>query len=407
MVIDERRQQVARAGVDLAAPQGNDGESEQVPALWWHALEACLAQVRAQCDTTLVSRVAIDGTSATVLLCNREGRPVTTALMYNDTRARKQAEQIARIAPDETAALGASSSLAKAMWLRDHARAKDTLYIQHQADWICGRLRGQAGTSDYNNALKLGFDVERLNWPNWILSLVGPSLRLPEVVAPGSVLGPVSEKLAPSLGLSADTAIVAGTTDSVAAVLASGASEIGDGVTSLGSTLVLKQLSDKPVFAARYGVYSHRLGDTWLAGGASNSGGAVLKQFFSDDEIRQYTSRLDPGRATGLDYYPLAGTGERFPVADPDMKPRITPVPDDPAVLFQALLEGMTAIERRGYELLKKLGAPKLRRVFTTGGGGGNDGWTRMREQALGVPVLPAVSRDAAYGAALLALNAK
>jgi hypothetical protein len=44
----------------------------------------------------------------------------------------------------------------------------------------------------------------------------------------------------------------------------------GDAVTSLGSTLAIKMLSAVPVDDSSRGVYSHRLGDLWLAGGASN-----------------------------------------------------------------------------------------------------------------------------------------
>ena len=51
-----------------------------------------------------------------------------------------------------------------------------------------------------------------------------------------------------------------GTTDSIAAFLASGAAGVGEAVTSLGSTLAIKLLSAQPVDDSRYGVYSHRLG---------------------------------------------------------------------------------------------------------------------------------------------------
>ncbi len=85
-----------------------------------------------------------------------------------------------------------------------------------------------------------------------------------------------------------------GTTDSNAATLAAGASEIGDAVTSLGSTLVLKILSDRPVNAPQYGVYSHRLGDHWLVGGASNSGGAVTAAHFTPEEMRRLSTEMNP-----------------------------------------------------------------------------------------------------------------
>jgi hypothetical protein len=174
-------------------------------------------------------------------------------------------------------------------------------------------------------------------------------------------------------------------------------------VTTLGTTLVVKVLSDRPVFAARYGVYSHRLGDSWLVGGASNSGGAVLRRFFADDELAALSARIDPARASPLDYYPLPRPGERFPVADPALLPRLDPRPADRVAFLHGVLEGLARIEALGYRRLAELGAPFPTRVLTTGGGAVNATWTAIRARHLGVPVSAVADRDAAYGAALLA----
>jgi sugar (pentulose or hexulose) kinase len=76
-------------------------------------------------------------------------------------------------------------------------------------------------------------------------------------------------------------------------------------------------------------------GDSWLVGGASNTGGAVLKQFFSGEQLQQLSSQIDPNRPSGLDYYPLTKPGERFPVNDPQLQPRLEPRPDDDALFLQ------------------------------------------------------------------------
>lgn len=53
---------------------------------------------------------------------------------------------------------------------------------------------------------------------------------------------------------------------------------------------------------------SHRLGDLWLVGGASNVGCAVLReQGFSNDELRTLSLDIDPMADSNLKYYPLAG----------------------------------------------------------------------------------------------------
>jgi D-ribulokinase len=132
----------------------------------------------------------------------------------------------------------------------------------------------------------------------------------------------------------------------------------------------------------------------------------VLAQFFSADEIARYTGRLRPERPTGFDYYPLPAPGERFPVNDPALAPRLKPRPADDAVFFQAILEGIAAIEAEGYRTLAALGAPFPARILSTGGGASNAGWTRIRERILGVPVSAAAHSEAAYGAALLARRA-
>lgn len=86
--------------------------------------------------------------------------------------------------------------------------------------------------------------------------------------------------------------------------------------------MAIKLLSTSRIEDARFGVYSHRLDDKWLVGGASNTGGAVLRQIFNDEQLQKLSEHINPMEASPLDYYPLQAAGERFPVADPKMLPR-------------------------------------------------------------------------------------
>jgi sugar (pentulose or hexulose) kinase len=215
---------------------------------------------------------------------------------------------------------------------------------------------------------------------------------------PGISLGKVSRAAQRRWGLSADCKVHAGTTDSIAAFLASGARHLGDAVTSLGSTLAIKLLSKHPVFSSQYGIYSHRLPMGWLVGGASNAGGRVLLQYFSLEEIKRLTPLLQPEKPTGLDYYPLPDVGERFPINNSHLKPKIEPVHEDRARFLQGLLEGLVKIEKMGYERLAEMGVTAPRRIFCAGGGCGNPVWMQLRAQALPAPLAKAASGDAAYG---------
>ncbi|MGB5732815.1 MAG: FGGY-family carbohydrate kinase, partial [Thiohalocapsa sp.] len=351
--------------------------------------------------------LCVDGTSATLLLCDPRGKALGPALMYNDSRSRNEAKRIAAVASPESAAQGASSSLAKLLHLTALGPGSPIApaLALHQADWIIGRLLGRFGDSDWNNALKLGFDPAAQTWPDWVKALLPASVTLPRVHPPGTRLGTLSAETAQQIGLASRTAICAGTTDSTAAVIATGVNAPGDAVTSLGSTLVLKLVADRPVSAPEFGVYSQRLGQRWLVGGASNSGGVVLRQFFDDAQLQRLSAAIDPERPSGLDYYPLPAAGERFPIADPTLQTRLTPRPTDDVRFLQGLLEGIARIEQAGYARLTELGAPFPRRVLSTGGGARNAIWTDIRQRMLGVPVTTAAHQDAAYGAALLALQ--
>jgi sugar (pentulose or hexulose) kinase len=257
--------------------------------------------------------------------------------------------------------------------------------------------------TDENNALKTGYDPVTRRWPDWIEGTDFDPANLPRVVPAGTRVGTITRAMADAFKLPHDTAIIAGTTDGCAAFLASGASEAGDGVTSLGTTLTLKLLSAKPVFAPEFGIYSHRIGDQWLAGGASNTGGAAIAAHFSKDDIARLTPLLDPDHPTGLDYYPLPRPGERFPVNDPNFQPRLEPRPAETHVFFQAILEAIARIEAEAYAKLGELGASKLASIRTAGGGSANAAWTKMRLRALGVPEKPSLSEHAAVGTARLA----
>jgi len=201
--------------------------------------------------------------------------------------------------------------------------------------------------------------------------------------------------------------IISGTTDSIAAFIATGANKPGDAVTALGSTLVLKIITEKPIFAPELGIYSHKLANNWLAGGASNSGGNVLRNYFNMDKIKQLTKQLnlnyDANASRHLHYYPLTQAGERFPINDPNMQPNLLPKARNDLVFFQAMLEGISRIEQNGYLKLQQLGAPYPNKVDTTGGGSSNLTWQQIREDRLNVKVLQAKHAEACYGSARLA----
>jgi sugar (pentulose or hexulose) kinase len=398
VVIDHNKCVVSMVKYTWEITEATDGS-----VCWQTALGKLLGEIPLEYRYGLEA-IAINGTSSTVLTCNADGQPVQAPMMYNDARPAEILPQLQEIAPPNHTVLSATSSLAKLVWMSKLPSFDTAQYFLHQADWLGFLLHGKLGITDYHNALKLGYDVENLQYPQWLENIPIP-IHLPQVLPPGTPIAEIRPEIALKYSFPPGCIVCAGTTDSIAAFLASGAKLPGEAVTSLGSTLVLKLLSRTRIEDARYGIYSHRLGDLWLTGGASNTGGAVLKHFFTNTELANLSMEIDVSQPSNLDYYPLLTPGDRFPINDPHLPPRLEPRSDNPVQFLHGLLAGIARIEAQGYELLQQLGAEPLTRVYTAGGGAVNHTWTQIRQHYLGVPVTIPVNTEAAYGTALLAME--
>ncbi|MGF1541300.1 MAG: FGGY-family carbohydrate kinase [Pleurocapsa sp.] len=396
IVIDQERQVITQVKNDFV-----DVSPTQLISIWQKTLATLILQIPLKIRRQ-IKAIAINGTSSTVLLCDALGTPITTPILYNDNRGKSKLTEIGAIAPADSVVISATSSLAKLWWWYEQSYFANAVYFLHQADWLAFLLHGQLGISDYHNALKLGYNLEKFCYPTWLQDLPFAHLY-PQVLSPGTPVATVTPTISDRFQLASDCLVCTGTTDSIAAFIASGANQPGEAVTSLGSTLVLKLLSQTKISAPQYGIYSHRLGNLWLAGGASNTGGAVLKHFFDPQQLTNLSQQIDPNSPSPLEYYPLLSPGDRFPINDPHLLPQLDPRPQDDIEFLHGLLESLSRIETLGYQKLQELGANKLTKVYTAGGGAKNLTWQKMRQRYLGVPVVSALYTAAAYGTALLA----
>ncbi|MEL6578268.1 MAG: FGGY-family carbohydrate kinase [Cyanobacteria bacterium J06621_12] len=398
IAIDQQRNIVStqKSNFDNISPS-------QLVTAWRDTLFELIAQTPLEIRTSLKA-IAVNGTSSTVLLCDAAGKSLTEPLLYNDAQGGEVLDRVKAIAPDNHVVVSSTSSLAKLIWWSQQSYFSQAHYLLHQADWLAFLLHGELGISDYHNALKLGYDVDNLCYPSWLQNLPFNQLY-PQVLSPGMSIKEITAANCESLNLPDNCIIKTGTTDSIAAFLASGASQPGEAVTSLGSTLVLKLLSRTKVTAAEFGIYSHRLGNLWLAGGASNTGGAVLKHFFSEQQLQELSAQINLDIASPLEYYPLIQPGDRFPINDPNLPPNLEPRPHEPKEFLYGLLESIARIEKLGYQKLQSLGAEQLTHVYTAGGGAKNTVWQSIRQRNLKIPVTSAKITQAAYGTALIAAD--
>lgn len=402
LIVDEIGRIHAKASCPVRGER-SDGLHRQNPVEWWQAVcstvSACISQLKQRGASPRQLRgVAIDGTSGTVVPTDRDGHCTGPAIMYDDTSGREFLTELSRT---HSTAVLSLSALGTSYRLKNDSSQPVPSQLLPQATWICRQLVGNLVPTDYSNALKFGYDLEKSQYYTWI----SPAIReqLPAVVEPGTILGELCRKASEQTQLPEGLPLVAGVTDGVASCIASGLHRLGDYSTSLGSTLVFKSLSEHRLSHPL--LYSHKLpGGYWLPGAASNTGASWIKAWFPDADLPRMDAEAVwylPSKDT---VYPLTLEGERFPFANSSARAILPPGLSD-ARKFAACLQGTACLERMAYTLLDEaLGVPLGQgEVYSTGGGSYSDIWMQLRADLCQRVYHRPACTEAAFGAAILA----
>jgi sugar (pentulose or hexulose) kinase len=275
----------------------------------------------------------------------------------------------------------------------------------HAADFITGMLSGCWGITDVTNVLKSGYDLNEKTWPPFLYEELPLKKEwLPTVVASGTPIGQLLPALAAELGLSSAVKVVAGMTDGCASQIASGAVNLGEWNTTIGTTLVVKGVTRQQLIDPEDRLYSHLHPEGyWMPGGASNTGADWITKEFKDDlaRLNEAAKALIP---TNFMAYPLRQEGERFPFVSPQAR-GFEPEGLSTEERFAANMEGVAYIERYAYEMIEELSGEKVKAVYTAGGGSNSDVWLQIRSNVLNLPIVKMKHVTGAVGAAILAAS--
>jgi sugar (pentulose or hexulose) kinase len=390
---------------------------EQSPDEWWETclniIRELIKDARTKIDINQIKAIAVTSTSGTVIPLDENNEPLHNVLMYSDQRAAEVAEICKEKAMDffgsRTAYTGfnASSGLCKMVWYVKHFPGKVSQINKwvHAADFITGKLCNNFEISDYTNALKSGYDIWKEQWPPYLHEQLPLEKEwLPEVVPSGTPIGKISPMVAQNIGLPTSIQVTTGMTDGCASQIASGAVKMGDWNTTIGTTLVIKGVTRKPIEDPEGRLYNHRhpMG-WWMPGGASNTGADWITHDFSGDlaALNQQAKALMP---TGFLAYPLCRKGERFPFIAPTAR-GFAPEGLNKPQLFTANMEGVGYIERYAFEMIESLSGEQVKAVYTAGGGSKSEVWLRIRSNILNLPIYKMKHVTGAVGAAILAAS--
>jgi xylulokinase len=406
----------AQADVGLYSPQ--PGWAEADPGEWWSAVCEVVPRLlgETQRGASEIAAVAVSGMVPAVLALDDGGRPLRRAILQNDARATRELDELRAILDGidllklTGSALTQQSVAPTLRWLECHERDlfEETATVAGSYDWLAGQL-GAAPHLERNWALESGLfnlDGEPLS-P--VLERAGiDSTLLPEVRAPGEIVGEVSAGAAAQTGLRAGTPIAVGGADHVSSAYGAGLLTPGDWLLKLGGAGDILAVSGEPLLDARLYLDAHPAG-SWLPNGcmatsgslarwlAGVSGGASLEQLEAE-------AAQTPAGAGGLVCLPYF-LGEKSPLHDPSLRGAFVGLHlgHTRGHLHRAVLEAVAYGFRHHVEVFAERGIA-LMSARVTNGGSRSMLWKQILADVLGTELRPVLDHPGAgLGAALAA----
>lgn len=423
-LVDADARVVAAVTVRYGVDFGHGGKAEQDADAWWRALCEATRLLLEQVPSATVDVVSFSGQMMGAVLLDDAGDPVRPAIIWADTRATRQAQDLVdRIGMAEGYAitghrLNPTYSLAKVMWVRDtepevFARTRHVLLAK---DYMVYRLTGVLATDPSDASSTNAFDQRSGAWSTDILAAAGvdPGL-LPEVVPSTHVAGGVSAEGAAASGLPVGTPVVMGGGDGPMAALGCGIVDASSGAyASLGSSSWVSFASDAPLLdpQMRTMTFNHVVPGRYVPTATMQAGGASLQwivDVLSPDRPDRFERLLDAAAgveasAEGLFFLPYL-LGERSPYWDPRARAVFAGLAmhHERSHLVRAVLEGVAFNLYTGLGAFLDTGAA-IDRMRVVGGAARSPGFVSILSDVWDVPVVPVTLVDEAtsLGAAVV-----
>lgn len=408
---------------------------EQDANEWWSNTVEIFRSLTKQAGHDIVKRIrgiSVSSHTVTMLPVDAEGNPLRNAMTYQDNRSAEELHYIVdTIGFDRFVKIvGGQPAVAflpnKILWFKKHEPelyAKTACFLQ-ASSFINYKLTGKM-TMDIDQATRTQcLDISTMEWSKEIGDVIGVDLdeKLPKPRLVDEIIGFVTEEAAEVTGLMEGVPVIAGCSDAMASMHATGMSRLGEAGESSGTTSLVfvgsdvKSAPDIPVVTKPCTID----GMPWIFDAPIQTSGAALKWFIEkmaaeevtyakehDLNIYTYLNELalesKPG-AGGLFFFPYL-LGERAPLWNEYARGMFIGMGMDMkrSDLVRAVFEGTAFALRHVMETVKEAGATaEVLRIC--GGGAKSRTWCQIKASMLNMPVyvMDDKSGDVPVGDALI-----
>jgi len=411
------------------------GWAEQHPQYFWDALGQACQQLWQTTDANpaQVKGVTLTTQRGTVVNLDANGTPLRPAIIWLDQRHADASAPLPAYLRWTFRLLGLTTTIQRfrencqANWIAQNQPDvwRDTRHFLLLSGYLNYRLTGKFRDSSASQVGYLPYDYKRQTWAGkrnfkWRLMPVRPE-QLPQLIAPGETVGPLTAAAAQHLGLPAGLPVLAAASDKACEVLGSGAIAPDTACLSYGTTATVNTTNPRYVEPVRFippypaaipGQYSTEVmiyRGYWMVSWFKREFGlherllAEQRGMAPEQLFDELVNSVGAG-SMGLMLQPYWSPGVRQP--GPEAKGAIIGFGDvhTRAHLYRAMLEGLAYALREGKERIEKRNGQKIQRLRVAGGGSQSDAAMQLTADIFGLPAeRPHTSETSGLGAAITA----
>jgi len=417
------------ATAEYQTDHAGPGLAEQNPEDWWTAFKETVRSVLSKTGIKAdkIRAIGISAQSSTVLPLDKEGVPLTSAIIWMDSRGDEQRSFMQKTCKSLIEEVNPNSlesfyAVPKILWLKDtfpEIFQSTHTFIQANS-YLVYRLTNELSMDISEAGLQHVYDLSKGKYSNELCAVLGiPTGKLPPVKACSEIVGKVHKAAADETGIYPGTPVVAGAVDTAAAALGTGVVADGQVFYSVGTSGNLCACSDRLIVDKVFFAYPHAIDKSWLFDMLIGAAGACLKWFRNELGGRENLA----GSLLGADSYDLMNwqvsrsvENIHGPIFFPYMAGRRSPDWNDNArgvffglslstsrsQMIKAIMEGCAFELLHNLEALEQLGY-KTSEVRLVGGVTKSNVWNQIWADVLNKRIVVPDTLGAPFGAAILA----
>jgi xylulokinase len=420
ILVDERQTVIAEADTPLAISRPQDLWSEQNPEDWWQAVQSAMSHMREKAPAAFadIRSIGLSGQMHGAVLLDGNDQPLRPAILWNDGRSFREAEELGEKHPALSRAMGVipmpGFTAPKLLWLarQEPETFKRVKKILLPKDYIRLKLTG-SHVSDMSDAAGTWWLNEAArDWSNEALAATGlDRSQMPDLVEGSAPSGTVRGEIAQQWGWRGDVVVAGGAGDAAAGAVGLGAIEDGAAFISLGTSgqLFVTTRDFSPAPESLVHSFCHAVPNRWFQMAAMLNAASCLAWTASllkadiGDLLRETEAAYS--KPSNLLFLPYLA-GERTPHNDPYARGVFFGLSPETRQtdLVQAVLEGVAFSFADAKRCLEQAKTP-LTHAAMIGGGSRSVFWARIFAGVLNIPLVRFAGSDKgpAFGAARLA----